>query len=77
MDMDDLAHSPDNRRVREFPSRIAAQKEEATMCGWETRVLRLHLVNHEGNQRRPWIIACRGIGDTSDWMYLRRDGYVR
>ena len=61
----------------EFPTRLAAQKEAATMRGWQIRVLRLHLVDHEGNRRRPWIIAARAIGSTGDWLYLMQDGYVR
>jgi len=62
---------------KEFLTREAARLEAATMRGWQTRVLRLHLVDHEGNRRRPWIIAARMVGTTSDWIYLRRDGYVR
>ena len=62
---------------KEFLTREAARLEAATMRGWQTQVLRLHQVGHEGNRRQPWIVACRGIGDTGEWMYLRRDGYVR
>ena len=66
----------------EFATRAEAKREAAEIRSWETRVLRLHLVDREGNRRQPWVIACRNIGSTGDWMYLdwmylRRDGYVR
>lgn len=62
---------------QEFESRNAALAEVKRMRGWDAKAIRLHLVDHEGNRRRPWIVACREIGSKGDWLYLRRDGYVR